>query len=238
MGADNHHGFSDDDPHKNLDQFEALVAAAQDGDLEAKFQIWQDNDRFSDVDMDAAGASHDQQVSWLIDYIESNEDTENSSLAMFYLAQEYYESGLFEDQTDALLHESFYREFDALELSHDPDEDEARLERLNHLFGVGGDAYEISDYAQHVLHRTMDALSEMQDEAGQDGQSATAIGDGISRGFTNYSGTDKSQITEQAAARMRSLEEDKEKMTVLLRYMQDVQGVDLEQSLEKLEHDG
>ncbi|MGH1402823.1 MAG: hypothetical protein ACRBDL_01120 [Alphaproteobacteria bacterium] len=237
MGLSNQQNISDD-ARAEFQDLETLVSAAKNGDLEAKFQVWQHNDRFSDADLTEAGASHDQQVEWLIEYIESDDVKEHASLSMFYLAQEYYNSGIFQDQTDDLLHEAFHQEFDNLVLNGDLDEDAESLERFNYLFGIGAGAYEVSDYAQHVLHRTMDALNEIQDEAGQDGQSATAQGDGISRGFTNYSGTDKSQITEQAAERVRALEDDKEKMSALLRYMQEVQGIDLQKDLDKLENDG
>lgn len=208
--------------------FERTADAANDGDMEARFSVWQNNDVLSQEQMNDLGATDEQQLEWLTAYVDqsygqaANDEfylkdqghADNTPVAMFYLAQDVHENGSDEWDHEGLLYDALLVELDRLQITGDPDADNAQLERLSYLLGTDDSDLSNSEWGRYVADRTRDALEEMQQEISTQDNS-------LNRESLNVAGNYKTQALEEAAAQGDKKEREAEKLNAILRYMDD-----------------
>ncbi|MGH1376276.1 MAG: hypothetical protein ACRBCK_08010 [Alphaproteobacteria bacterium] len=215
--------------------FERTAEAARNGEIESKFSVWHNNNVLSQERMNDLGASEEEQIQWLVDYVDESylEDAkggfelapindsgqlfhkDNTPIAMFYLAQDVYENGNDSWDSEGLLYDALLVELDRLQITGDPEADNAQLERVSYLLGAGDSEFSNSEWGRYVADRTRDALEEMQQEISSQDNS-------LNRESLNVSGNYKTQALEEAAAKGTKKEEDAQKLSMILRYMDDV----------------
>ncbi len=226
--------------------FERTAEAARNGEIESKFSVWHNNDILSQERMNDLGAHEHDQLQWLVDYVDESyvddfkggfelaplgDDRpslhkENAPVAMFYLAQEVYENGSDAWDEEGLLYDALLVELDRLQITGDPDADNAQLERLSYLLGTGDSDLSNSEWGRYVADRTRDALEEMQQEISTQDNS-------LNRESLNVAGNYKTQALEEAAAQGGRKEREAEKLNAILRYMDDASArntIELENS--------